>query len=180
MHRAASLGCNATKGKFQAIVTFRGYPQLSRLLLDFLKNLIICVQIRGVKNYLPVEEVRYTEEGSGSLNRSMRYVGSGSLSGTKVQHRICIDQAKKEIKFILMTETGTETDFEVVNALVKDEKTCMGTTSGFDLTPRIMYFKRRVSTKERVWYDMPRSEAVCAIDRTAEIARVVQRSYGNN
>lgn len=92
---------------------------------------------------------------------------------------IYCNEQDKSIRFVQLDDAGAETDEEVWNRILKDDHPCMGTTSGFELVPRIEYFKWKRSTQERIPFDLPKAEAFDAIERTGDIAKVIQRSYGH-
>ena len=63
-----------------------------------------------------------------------------------------------EIRFVALDAAGAEMDEEVVNVLLKNPM-------------RVEYFKRTVSTKERVPFLAPKQGAVHAIGTTTAIAQ---------
>lgn len=125
-------------------------------------------EIKAVASYFPVEHVRY-EEKVGFVQRSMTYVGSSpSKLETKIVQKVYCDEVNREIKFVRIDDAGFETNEELVQALVMMDQ----------LTPRIEYYMRDRVTQKRIPCDMPTSEAISAIERTADVARVVQRAFG--
>ena len=134
--------------------------------------------IRAVASSYPADQVKIKDEGSRTW-RSLRYIGTGAHQGETIMENIFCSEQDKSIRFVRLDDAGVETDEEVVNIILKDDHPCMGTVSGFELVPRIEYYKLKRSTKERIPFELPLAEAYNAIERTADIARVIQRSYGH-
>lgn len=134
--------------------------------------------IRAVASSYPADQVRYKDKGALTW-RSLRYIGTGAHQGETIKENIYINEQDRSIRFVQLDDADSETDDEVWNRILKDDNPCLGTTSGFELVPRIEYFKWNRSKKERIPFDLPKAEAIDAIERTGDIARVIQRSYGH-
>jgi hypothetical protein len=159
-------------------ITHAVHGTTSQHLWDVMKQ-----EIKSVANYLPVTNVRCLEF-KGYMRRSLTYIEDsqnaeatvklwhhhGLKKDATIVENIYCDETKREIRYVELDQDNNEIDEEFVHALVMIDQ----------LTPSIEYFKRNRKTKERVHCDMPTAEARNEIERTAEVARVVQRSYGNS
>lgn len=135
--------------------------------------------VKSCPKYYPVINFRYKDTGP-QVWRQYTYNGKGSFHGTEFSEHVYTDESSKEIHFVCLDDKGDETEHEVVNALRMDNHNVLGTISGFELTPEIEIFKQNKLTKERISFELPKSEAFNAVERTADVARVIQRSYGKN
>ena len=108
--------------------------------------------IKGVTDFLPVTDVVW-EDKPDYLWRSMKFAGPGPMNGKTIIEKIYADRKKGEIRFVDLDASGKETGSEVINALLKSP-------------PRIEYYQRSTTTKERVHWLAPQVSIAAAIEKT--------------
>jgi len=118
------------------------------------------VKITKPQLFLPVKNVKIVDHGS-YVGREMELVLKGSpLSGHVYKEKIyqTFDGESGEIRFVILSDDGAETDLEHVNSLMKHPA-------------RIEYFQRKRSNGERVYWNGPREAALGAIAKTVNMAK---------
>eukprot|EP00437_Effrenium_voratum_P062351 CAMPEP_0181512212 /NCGR_PEP_ID=MMETSP1110-20121109/61849_1 /TAXON_ID=174948 /ORGANISM="Symbiodinium sp., Strain CCMP421" /LENGTH=128 /DNA_ID=CAMNT_0023642005 /DNA_START=13 /DNA_END=396 /DNA_ORIENTATION=- len=94
-------------------------------------------KIERPQEYLPVSDVESVAK-PGFTWRTMVFKGS------PIVEHIYADKATGEIRFVILDGEGKETDVEIINCLLRDPT-------------RIEYYKRSVSTKERLEWEAPKA-----------------------
>ena len=97
----------------------------------------------------------------GALWRSMKWKGGGPHDGAIIHHCYA-NPSSGEVRFVeLMADGATESEFEVVHALVKTA----------DDAYALHHFRRQKDTLERTRWDLPRALVEAAIETTVGLAR---------
>jgi len=127
-------------------------------------NMMI-LKITQPQLYLPVKNVKTQDHGS-YVGREMEFAGEGHpLLGHIYKEKIysTFDGECGEVRFVILSDDGAETDLEHVNALYKNPA-------------RIEYYQRKRSNGERVYWGGPRAAVRQAIEKTVQMAGEV--GYG--
>mmetsp|Transcript_1279 Transcript_1279/g.2240 ORF Transcript_1279/g.2240 Transcript_1279/m.2240 type:complete len:159 (+) Transcript_1279:129-605(+) len=122
----------------------------------------MCVKIKRPQDFLPVINVLCEDrDGATGLHvwRTMDFTGPGPMHGKTIVEHIYADETAGEIRFVVQNDsTGSETDTEVVNVLLRDPL-------------RIEYCMRSVASKERKDWKAPLPSCVIAINLTIQKAQ---------
>merc|ERR1711962_986790 len=117
------------------------------------------VKITKPQLFLPVKNVKIVDHGS-YVGREMELVLKGSpLLGHIYKEKIysTFDGECGEVRFVILSDDGAETDLEHVNALYKNPA-------------RIEYYQRKRSNGERVYWNGPRAAVRLSIEKTVKMA----------
>ena len=124
--------------------------------------------VRAPGNILSVQDVKFRETGGGFTCREYTISDSAGNRSEKVCHEhVYCDREKMEVRAVELDQAGTwESDEENVYAICTEPL-------------RLEFFRRRLSTQERIESTMDRSTALGGMNRIVAIAKVLQRSYGH-